>query len=713
MVSSKIKESFRRNINREPNGGHVSHSAWKRARRIIGLLFLLAVLSRLSYLGLRAFHHDESLDAWFSLQYLDGTYKGYDPVYHGPLRFYLTAAFFWIFGQSDSIARLLPAISGIAVVLLPWVWRRSLGIIGTLISIALLLTSPTMLYFSRFGREDSFFLALTFLTVIALISFLRSPRRWHPIALLNLLVLSLAVKESVFLTVFIFGSFGIVLIAQDLLAASFVRMKGSLIGKPTYKELKREVRIEGVGRRSISVRSRVSQNSNGQFVSEEVIRRWFFLLGVSLMIAVFLWIGTNPGEQEGSPTIFKLGLYGAVLVFIALVCGFVAARRKSAFFQVPIFRALMVPRLGGWIFAVTLAAIVFVALFTQFFQQFDGPGLTTAPYGAIRNGLVSGFEYWLGEQATVRGDSRWQYYLVLLLAYEWIALGLAFAGLISVLRKPNLFGQIIAWWACASLIVYSWAGERMPWLLVHILLPIMILAGIGAQSIWNGIKSRGASVCFGVLLVLGFGYAILTSVYSSYLRGGEPQELFVQAGQATPEVVEWADQLETLDRISLAHFGEHLEVKIDSDVYWPYGWYLRDFHSSSYAVIRKENFPSGADIIFVPHWDRIDLGDEDGAYVEIPYEHRWWWVPEFDTGITNLSQFGDLIITWADWVWSREPWDSGSGRCPASLSGSVYIREEIFTLAETYFNSPFPSLGDKPKYEKSCKNVTNFLQSNR
>ena len=713
MASSRIKEPFRRNIDREPDGAHVSQGAWKRVRHLIGLLFLLAVLSRLSYLGLRAFHHDESLDAWFSLQYLDGTYKGYDPVYHGPLRFYLTAAFFRIFGQSDSIARLLPAISGIAVVLLPWVWRRSLGIIGTSISVALLLTSPTMLYFSRFGREDSFFLALTFLTVITLISFLHSPRRWHPVALLSLLVLSLAVKESVFLTVFIFGSFGIVLIAQDLLTGTLHRTEGSLIGKPRYKELKREVRIEGVGRRTISVRSKVSENSNGQSISEEVIRRWFFLLGVGLMIAVFLWVGTNPGEQEGGPTLIKLGLYGAVLAFIALVCGFIAARRKSAFSQVPVFRALMVPRFGGWIFAVVIAAIVFVALFTQFFQQFDGPGVTTAPYGAIRNGLVSGFEYWLGEQATVRGDSRWQYYLVLLLAYEWIALGLAFAGLISVLRKPNLFGQIIAWWACASLIVYSWAGERMPWLLVHLLLPIVILGGIGAQSIWEGIKSRGASVCFSLLLILGFGYATVTSVYSSYLRGGEPQELFVQAGQATPEVVEWAKQLETLDRISLAHFGEHLEVKIDSDVYWPYGWYLRDFHSSSYAVIGNESFPSGADIIFVPHWDRINLADEDGAYVEIPYEHRWWWVPEFDTGIANPSQFGDLISAWADWVWNREPWDSGSSRCPASLSGSVYIREEIFALAETYFNSPFPRRGDKPEYKKSCQNVTNFLVSNR
>ena len=204
-----------------------SSEAWKRAGQLVVLMFLVAVLSRLSYLGLRAFHHDESLDAWFSLQYLDGTFKGYDPVYHGPLRFYITAAFFWLFGQSDSIARLLPAVSGIAVVLLPWVWRRNLGIIGTPVTIALLLTSPTMLYFSRFGREDSFFLLLTFLTVIAFISFLTKPRSWHPVALLVLLVLSLAVKESVFLTVFIFGSFGIITIGQDFLLAPVGQPQGS------------------------------------------------------------------------------------------------------------------------------------------------------------------------------------------------------------------------------------------------------------------------------------------------------------------------------------------------------------------------------------------------------------------------------------------------------------------------------------------------------
>ncbi len=679
---------------------------WRRVRWIATCLFALAVISRLSYLGVRTFHHDESLDAWFSLQYLDGTYKGYDPVYHGPLRFYITSAFFWLFGQSDSIARLLPAISGIAVVALPWIWRRNLGAMGTPFTMVLLLTSPTMLYFSRFGREDSFFLALTFLTVITLVSFLDAPRRWHPIALFVLLVLGLAVKESVFLTVFIFGSFGMILLAQDFLAASLHQVK---IGKPSYKEFKQEIQIEGVRRRTISVQSRASLPLKSGSVSEETIRRWFLLIGLVLMAATFFWIGTNPGQREDSPTLLKLGTYGALLALAVLLCGAFAFRRGIRLSQVRVWRSLQVPRIVGWVLALVVAGFLFVVIFSQFFQQFEGPGVVTAPHGAIRNGLTAGFEYWLGEQATVRGDSRWQYYLVLLFAYEWMALCFALVGVFQVVRKPNLFGQTVVWWACASLIVYSWAGERMPWLMVHVLLPIMILAGIGIQSIWNQRRRKIPTICLGSLIVFGLIYACATSVYSSYLRGGEPQELFVQAGQATPEVIEWAEQLEALDRLSFAHFDRHLEVKIDSDVYWPYGWYLRDFPTSSYAIIADGSFPSEADVVFVPHWDRIALEDGYENFVEIPYEHRWWWVPEFDTGISGPNQIVDLLSSWGGWIWNREPWDSKSGLCPASLSGSVYIREDIYELGKEYFHQPFPRRGDKPSYQKSCSSVSNFL----
>ena len=93
MTLANIKSTKRRNRMIKGNITNSEHLAirptsksrgtlsltWRRVRWIATCLFALAVISRLSYLGVRTFHHDESLDAWFSLQYLDGTYKGYDP----------------------------------------------------------------------------------------------------------------------------------------------------------------------------------------------------------------------------------------------------------------------------------------------------------------------------------------------------------------------------------------------------------------------------------------------------------------------------------------------------------------------------------------------------------------------------------------------------------------------------------------------------------
>ena len=58
--------------------------------------------------GDRPFHHDESQDAYFSWLFrTSGDYE-YDPLLHGPLRFYMTAAAYLLFGDSDFTARLAP-----------------------------------------------------------------------------------------------------------------------------------------------------------------------------------------------------------------------------------------------------------------------------------------------------------------------------------------------------------------------------------------------------------------------------------------------------------------------------------------------------------------------------------------------------------------------------------------------------------------------------
>ena len=89
----------------------------KRLRRPSGeliayiVLVLVALGLRLYQLGDRPFHHDESQDAYFSwILWTKGDYK-YQPILHGPLRFYLTASIFSLFGDSNFTARLAPATS--------------------------------------------------------------------------------------------------------------------------------------------------------------------------------------------------------------------------------------------------------------------------------------------------------------------------------------------------------------------------------------------------------------------------------------------------------------------------------------------------------------------------------------------------------------------------------------------------------------------------
>jgi hypothetical protein len=56
---------------------------------------------------------------------------------------------FSVFGAGNGIARLIPALAGIGIALLPFYWRRNLGSAGALTAAGLLLISPLMLFISR------------------------------------------------------------------------------------------------------------------------------------------------------------------------------------------------------------------------------------------------------------------------------------------------------------------------------------------------------------------------------------------------------------------------------------------------------------------------------------------------------------------------------------------------------------------------------------
>ena len=129
-------------------------------------ILVIAIFLRSYELSSRAMHHDESLHAYYSWELFQGTGLIHNPMLHGPLQMELTSFIFFIFGDTDATSRLLYVIAGSILVILPFLLRDLLGKYGA-ISVSLLLAlSPTMVYFSRFARNDILMGAFAFGIVI-------------------------------------------------------------------------------------------------------------------------------------------------------------------------------------------------------------------------------------------------------------------------------------------------------------------------------------------------------------------------------------------------------------------------------------------------------------------------------------------------------------------------------------------------------------------
>lgn len=175
-------------------------------RAWLALLFV-AFLLRVVALGARPFHHDESIHAWASNRLVtEGNYK-YDPVYHGPVQYYMVGLALEIEGlfanpkamvpgEGDAAVRMPAALGGVALVALALLLRPRFGAATALVAGALLAVSPDFLYYSRFCREDIWSLLGTAGAFLFLDAYVRT-ERLRDLALSALfLSLAFASKEN-------------------------------------------------------------------------------------------------------------------------------------------------------------------------------------------------------------------------------------------------------------------------------------------------------------------------------------------------------------------------------------------------------------------------------------------------------------------------------------------------------------------------------------
>jgi uncharacterized protein (TIGR03663 family) len=184
--------------------------------RIFLLLFIIAFILRFWQLDLKLLHHDEAIHSWFSYQLLTQNTWAYDPSYHGPFLYFVTAGMFSAFGASDLVARILPSLFGL--LLIPLVYCvYQLGYISknqTLLASLFIAISPDMVYFSRFLRHDIFMLFFTFLLVVALFYYFERGQSRFAIIAAIATAGALCCKEEMPILLIIIGSFFLISLWQ-------------------------------------------------------------------------------------------------------------------------------------------------------------------------------------------------------------------------------------------------------------------------------------------------------------------------------------------------------------------------------------------------------------------------------------------------------------------------------------------------------------------
>jgi uncharacterized protein (TIGR03663 family) len=620
-------------------------------------LVLIALAMRLYDLGGRAVHHDESLHGYFAYQIFNGSGYDHNPLMHGMFLFHSIATSFFLVGDSDFSLRLPMALFGTGLVLVPLLLKPRIGQFGALAAGVMLAFSPSILYYSRFARNDIFMAVFTLALVGVMWRYIDERKnRWLYIGA-GLVAIGFATKETQYIVIALLGAF---LITQ------------------VWKELRDWL----YARRSLA-----------EFSPEASFLVLLAALSLPLLaagVAVFQGVlGVTLAAEDGTPGVPTGSPNGAGWnVAIGISAAFIAASLAAGWYW----------NKRVFLGAFAVFAIVFVLLFSNFGSN----------PGGIGSGAWQSLGYWIAQHDVARGNQPWYYYFTISSIYEfmpfavatgaamyygfksglrpWIFIALIagamlvlandslsfqkgivqgaeqdvlnYVGQLALLTvygsaialtlviRTNKFNKFLFFWTVGTFIAYTHAGEKMPWLIVNIAVPAVILAASTLNDIVMSIDWRNAwrnragltivgvpvfylmlwkivfhdlgegagqfAAAWAILAVLGllllglqvlgsrigrsqalgivglltvvimFGFTFRAGWIASFENGDIPVEMLVYT-QTSPDIHNLAKEIEQTANLT----GDRYEIKLAIDIRdaysWPWQWYLRRYNEVSFS----------------------------------------------------------------------------------------------------------------------------------
>ncbi len=502
------------------------------------LILLVTIVLRFYALDLKLFHHDEAIHAWFSYRLLTEGIYSYDPMYHGPFLYYMTAGIFSLLGDSDLIGRLFPALLGTLLVPLLYPIYR-LGYLDkkqTIVAALFLAVSPNMVYFSRFLRNDIFIVFFTMVLLVALLYYFERQKMQYALIAGAAIGFGMTTKENMPIIVLIFGAYLLYLVWT------------------------RKVRLPKHWIRDLALGALVAVGIMAVLYSsfgahpEVLMDGW--------LRAIEHWTSMHQAQRLGGPPYFY------ILLFLL--------------YEVP----LLILAVVGTLQFVDIPGIV-SRWREKRMNQTESPGGTEgaaeieeeAPSETAAQPIeqTQGFKDRLRDILSGTGELR-------------------------PIDRQKEFARFAIFWMLLSLGVYAYIGEKVPWLILHQLLP-MIFVAVYAMTTKKATIAAVASI-----------FLIAMTLHVAFTPA-DINEPIVQV-QNSEDLREVFAKIDAADKVAVA-----------TDSYWPLPWYYRGDSASKLAYYSQKVSEStiyGGDFDVVITHDADTYPALDG-YVKETYRLNYWF----------------------------------------------------------------------------------------
>jgi uncharacterized protein (TIGR03663 family) len=212
------------------------------------------------------------------------------------------------------------------------------------------------------------------------------------------------------------------------------------------------------------------------------------------------------------------------------------------------------------------------------------------------------------------------FHLILILFYCQLLLHLV-PLLFAMGRRVEAF---LSFWMVTSLFAYSYAGEKVPWLTVHVAGPMCLLAAIQLGRIWDLRFDRRPATRWALACVAAFAvlYQVRTQHYLNFVHPASPAERLVY-NHTSPDLQEALEIVDLVGRET--HFGKQLPMFVQGEMAWPLHWYLR--HYPNFMAPQSETLDTTTRPLVMVDWASADNNNLNQHYWIRRMKVREWWEP--------------------------------------------------------------------------------------